>query len=70
MVPVHTYVALSLRSADLIVRDGFPMTDPEYFDVFERLIMTGFLPETYFVQRTLLYGGVANTVQPSVISLP
>jgi hypothetical protein len=46
LVPVHTYVALLLRSADLIVRDGFPITDPEYFDVFERIMVTGFPPET------------------------
>jgi hypothetical protein len=70
LVPVHTYVALSLRSADLIVRDGFPITDSEYFDAFERLMVTGFPPETYFVQRTLLYGGIANIAHPSVISLP
>jgi hypothetical protein len=70
LVPVHIYVALSLRSADLTVRDGFPITDPEYFDVFERLMVTGFPPEIYFVQRTLLYGGIANILHPRVISLP
>ena len=53
-----------------MVRDGFPITDPEYFDVFERLMVTGFPPETYFVQRTLLYGGIANIAHPSVITLP
>jgi hypothetical protein len=61
------YLKLPTESADLIVRDGFPITDPEYFDVFERLMVTGFPPETYFVQRTLLYGGIANILHPSVV---